>query len=144
MTFKEFIIDKVQLFFFLVTMILLAQVILGTAIEPERVLHYKDFTGTFAMAGLCVLPTFVGYSKKEPTFKQMFLRELIQFILVECIMLVLAIFGVESSPEKLLSVAMICVATAVIYIMALLIMWYRQYIESKRLTELLIKMQSLE
>lgn len=142
MTFKEFIIDKIQLFFFLVTMILLAQVILGTAIEPERVLHYKDFTGTFAMAGLCVLPSLIGYSKKEPSFRQMIVKEIIQFILVEGIMLTLAIIGVESSPEKLLSVVMICVATAVIYIIALLIMWYRQHIESKKLTELVMKMQN--
>ena len=44
MTFKEFIIPKIQMFFFLVTMILMAQVILGNAIEPDRVLYYKDFS----------------------------------------------------------------------------------------------------
>ncbi len=143
MTLKEFIIDKLQLFFFLVTMILLAQVILGMAIEPDRVLHYKDLIGTFAMAGLCVLPTIVAYSKKELTLKQMLVREFIQFILVEGIMLTLAIIGIESSPQKLISVISIATATAVIYILAILIMWYRQHIESKKLTELLKKMQNL-
>ncbi len=65
MTLREFILKRVQLFSFLVTMILLAQIILGNAIAPEQVLHYSDFIETFVMAGLCILPTIVTYSKKE-------------------------------------------------------------------------------
>lgn len=142
MTFKEFIISRLQMFFFLVTMILLAQVVLGNVIEPDRVLYYKDFTGTFLMAGLCMLPTVVTYSKKELTFKQMFVRHTIQLVLIEGIMLTLAITGFETSPQKLLSVVLIAVITAVIYALAIFIMWYRQYLESKKLTELLKNLQN--
>lgn len=142
MTFKEFIISRLQMFFFLVTMILLAQVVLGNVIEPDRVLYYKDFTGTFLMAGLCMLPTVVTYSKKELTFKQMFVRHTIQLVLIEGIMLTLAITGFETSPQKFLSVVLIAVITAVIYALAIFIMWYRQYLESKKLTELLKKLQN--
>lgn len=142
MTFKEFIVSRLQMFFFLVTMILLAQVVLGNVIEPDRVLYYKDFTGTFLMAGLCMLPTVVTYSKKELTFKQMFVRHTIQLVLIEGIMLTLAITGFETSPQKLLSVVLIAAITAVIYALAIFIMWYRQYLESKKLTELLKNLQN--
>ena len=141
MTFKEFIMPKIQMFFFLVTMILLAQVILGNAIEPDRVLYYKDFMGTFLMAGLCMLPTVVLYSKKELSFQQMIIRHIIQLVLIEGIMLTLAIMGIEPSQQKFLSVILIAVITAVIYALAILIMWYRQHIEAKKLTKLLINMQ---
>lgn len=144
MTFKEFIMPKIQMFFFLVTMILLAQVILGNAIEPDRVLYYKDFMGTFLMAGLCMLPTVVLYSKKELSFQQMIIRHIIQLVLIEGIMLTLAIMGIEPSQQKFLSVILIAVITAMIYALAILIMWYRQNIEAKKLTKLLINIQDSE
>ena len=142
MTFKEFILSRIQVFFFLVTMILLTQVVLGNIIEPDRVLYYKDFIGTFVMAGLCMLPTIVTYSKKELSLKQMIVRHIIQLVLIEGIMLTLAVMGIEPSPQKLLSVVLIAVATAIIYALAILIMWHRQYLESKKLTELLKKIQN--
>ena len=142
MTLKNFILQRLQLFFFLVTMILMAQVLLGTAIEPDRVLYYKDFIGTFQMAGLCILPSIVTYSKKELTLKQMLFRQAIQFVLIEGIMLCFAIFGIENSPQKPLSVILICIVVAVIYVLAIFIIWYRQHIESKKLTELLKKLQN--
>lgn len=142
MTFKEFVVRRIQMFFFLVTMILLAQVVLGNIIEPNRTLYYKDFIGTFVMAGLCLLPTVVTYSKNELTLKQMIVRHIIQLVLIEGIMLTLAIIGIETSSQKPLSVILIAVSTAIIYVIAILIMWYRQYIESKKLNELLKKMQN--
>lgn len=137
MTFKEFIINRIQVFFFLVTMILLAQVVLGNIIEPDRTLYYKDFIGTFVMAGLCMLPTVVTYSKKELNLKQMIVRHIIQLVLIEGIMLTVAIIGIAPSPQKPLSVVLIVTATAIIYALAIFLMWYRQYLESKKLTELL-------
>lgn len=141
MTLKELIIQKLQLFSFLVTMILAAQILLGTSIEPDRVLHYKDFTDTFIMAGLCILPTFVTYSKKELNLKQMLLRQTIQLVLIEGIMFVLAVAEIESTPQKPRSVALVCLATAIIYIFTIFIMWYRQHLESKRLNGLLKNLQ---
>lgn len=137
MTFKEFVINRIQVFFFLVTMILLAQVVLGNIIEPDRTLYYKDFVGTFVMAGLCMLPTVVTCSKKELNLKQMIVRHIIQLVLIEGIMLTLAIIGIAPSPQKPLSVVLIVTATAIIYALAIFLMWYRQYLESKKLTEIL-------
>lgn len=142
MTLKEFLIKKVQLFFFLVTMILLAQVVLGNVFEPDRVLYYKDFAGTFMMAFLCMLPTIVTYSKKELTLKQMLFRHAVQLVLIEGIMFTLAVSGIEETPDKILEVALICVSVAVIYALAILMMWYRQYLESKNLNKLLKNIQS--
>lgn len=137
MTFKDFIISRAQMFFFLVSMILLAQVSLGMIIEPQRALYYKDFIGTFAMAGACMLPTVVTYSKKELNLKQMLFRHVIQFTMIELIMLTFAIMGIENSPKKWMSVLAIGVVTAIIYFLAIFILWYKQYRESKILTELL-------
>lgn len=88
------------------------------------------------MAGLCIIPTIVIYSKKELTMKQMVVRYIIQLVLIEIIMLFLTAFGIELSQQKSLSIILIAGITAVIYALAIFIMWYRQYQESKRLTKL--------
>lgn len=144
MTLKEFIASRIQLFFFLVSMILLAQVVLGNINEPDRPLYYKDFIGTFVMAGLCLLPTFVTYSKKELTLPQLIIRQAIQLVLIEGIMMYFAISGIESSQQKPIRVIMIAGVTAVIYALAILIMWRRQHLEAKKLTKLLMDMQKTQ
>ncbi len=141
MTFKEFLIKRVQIFFFLVTMILIAQVILGNIMEPEKVLHYSDFTSTLIMAGVCMLPSFVTYSKKELFLRQLLVRHGIQLVLIEGIMLTLAFTGIENIPEKPLGMFLIAIATLVIYILAILVVWYQQYLQSKKLTEQLKMLQ---
>ena len=67
----------------------------------------------------------------------MIVRHIIQLVLIEGIMLTLAIIGIAPSPQKPLSVVLIVTATAIIYALAIFLMWYRQYLESKKLTELL-------
>ncbi len=109
--------------------------------EPDRVLHYEDFAGTFLMAGLCVLPTFVGYSKKELTLPQLLVREAIQLVMIEGIMIWLVVTQMEDIPQKPLSIALICISVAVIFAMVLLMSWLRQHMESKKLTEQLKKLQ---
>lgn len=142
MTFKELILSRLQLFFFLVSAILLTQIILGNAIEPDKVLHYKDLVGTFEMAGLCILPTFLVFSKKEPTLKQILVKEAIQLVLIEGIMFTVSIIGIESSPKKAFSVTMICVSVVVIYVLSVLLIWYCQNLESKKLTGFLKEFQN--
>lgn len=141
MTLREFIIKRVQIFFFLVTMILIAQIILGNAITPKQVLHYSDLTSTLIMAGLCMLPSVVTYSKKELSFKRLLIRQAIQLVLIEGIMLTMASIGIDDNSEKPLSLFLIGTATLVIYVLAIFVMWYQQYLQSKKLTEQLKMLQ---
>lgn len=144
MTFKEFLTSRIQLFFFLVTAILASQVILGNIIEPDRTLYYKDFIDTFLMAGLCLLPTVVTYSKKELSLKQLIIRQAIQLVLIEGIMVFISVNSIENTPQKPINVALIAIITALIYAAAILIMWRRQHREAKQLTKLLRDMQKAE
>ena len=82
MTFKEFIISRVQIFFCLVPLILMASVLLGSVYAPEQVFHYADLLAPIITAGFCVLPTCVTYFRKEPDVKQYLLRLAIQLALI--------------------------------------------------------------
>ena len=72
----------------------------------------------------------------------MLFRHAVQLVLIEGIMFTLAVSGIEETPDKILEVALICVSVAVIYALAILMMWYRQYLESKNLNKLLKNIQS--
>lgn len=141
MKFRDFLIQRLHLFFFLVTMILLTQMVLGSIMEPDLVLHYSDFAGTFLMAGLGVLPTFVGYSKKELTLRQLLVREAIQLVMIEGIMVWITTKRLEG-PEKIKTAILVCISVAVIFAMVLLMSWLRQRQESQKMTEQLKKLQS--
>lgn len=122
-------------------MILLTQMVLGSCMEPDRVLHYDDFAGTFLMAGLGVLPTFVGYSKKELTLPHLLVREAIQLVMIEGIMIWITTMRLEG-PDKIQTAILVCISVAVIFAMVLLMSWLRQHLESKKMTEMLKKLQS--
>ena len=141
MTIKEFIYSRIQLFFMLTTLILAAEYIMGAAASPEQTLHNKDLLAPIAAAGLCIIPTCVTYFKTEPTLKQYLFRLVIQLILIEGVMLTAvkpdAIDGV--SPAQLYP--MIAVSTFFIYIIAVFAMYFRNYMQSKALTEELKEFQ---
>ncbi|MBQ3970185.1 MAG: hypothetical protein II685_06865 [Clostridia bacterium] len=144
MTLKEFVLSRFQLFFFLVTMILLTEYFIGVVSAPDQVLHNKDLLGPVAAAGLCIIPTCVTYFKNEPTFKQYIFRLIIQMLLIEGIMLTAVNPNTVSDENKTSFYITVGVSTFVIYVLALLIMYYKNYLQSKALTSELKRFQKKE
>lgn len=74
--------------------------------------HYVFFM-PFVYAFFCILPSFVTYSRKELSIKQMAMRKVIQFLLIELVvMLISYIMGPLRDTFMSLS---IMVAVAVVY-----------------------------
>ena len=144
MTIKEFILSRFQLFFFLVTLILFAEYVIGALSNPEQVLHNRDLLAPIAAAGLCIVPTCVTYFKKEPTVKQYITRLILQLVLIEGVMLTAANpHAVEGLSEGRLY-ASVAASTFVIYVLAVLIMYLKNYMQSKALTKELLLFQERE
>ena len=144
MTIKEFIISRFQLFCFLVTLILTAEYIIGAVAAPDQLLHNKDLLGPIAAAGLCIIPTCVTYFKKEPTLRQYVVRLVIQLILIEIIMLIAVNPDIGNTMSRVQIRLMIGAVTFVIYILAVMIMYFRNYMQSKDLTTDLLRFQKSE
>ena len=142
MTFKEFIISRVQIFFVLVTLILTATVILGTVYDPERELRYYHLLSPVIIAACCVLPTCVTYYKKEPTRLQFLCRNIIELLLIEAVVMFL-ISPPDSASAPLFYVVLGAV-TAIIYALVMVIMWLQKYQQSKKLTAQLKELQANE
>lgn len=142
MTFKEFIISRVQIFFTLVTLILTATVILGAIYQPEKELRYYHLLSPVIIAACCVLPTCVTYFKKEPTPAQFIIRQLIELALIEAV--VMFLISAPEGIEKPLFYVVLGAVVAIIYILTMVMMWLQKYKQSKKLTEQLKKLQENE
>ena len=141
MTFKEFIISRVRLFFFLTTMILAATAVLGGFLAPEQQLMYYNLYSPIIIAALCVLPTCVTYFKKEPTVRQYIIRDLLELALIEAVVLFLVSPPKQYSGSKVVFYIILGTAVMVIYLIAMLMMWLQKKLESEKLTEQLRQLQ---
>ena len=89
MTLKDFILSRVQIFFVLVTLILFGSAVYGEIFLPEQELHYYHLFSPIIISGACILPTCVTYFKKEPTPEQYMIRQIIELILIELVVMFL-------------------------------------------------------
>lgn len=138
---KELIRDMISTYFMLTTMILVVMTVLGTYFMPEVRFGYKEFEAPLTYAAWGTLPSIVLYAKKELTMKQMLVRKIIQLILIEVIVLVVALpANIIDRGNSALIISLIgCVF--VIYLLTHIIEWYQDSVTAKKMTEELLLFQ---
>ena len=138
---KELIRDMISTYFMLTTMILVVMTVLGTYFMPEVRFGYKEFEAPLTYAAWGTLPSIVLYAKKELTMKQMLVRKIIQLILIEIIILVVALpADIIDRGNSALVISLIgCVF--VIYLLTHIIEWYQDSVTAKKMTEELLLFQ---
>ncbi|MBQ6152316.1 MAG: hypothetical protein IJJ15_01010 [Ruminococcus sp.] len=142
MTFRKFALLHLQIYCILVTLIFAASMIVGVIFFPKEPIRYDQLAGPFITAALCVLPTFVTYFKKEPTLLQYIIRHIIQFVLIEAV--VLWMIKPPTDFNKILFYVMIGLIVLVIYLLVKLTIWLQKFQQAKNLTEQLKTMQTNE
>lgn len=143
MNLKQFLIRKLMLFFTLSTLITVAMVVLGTVLDPDARFGYEGFLSPLIYAGACVLPSLVTWSKRELKPRALVLRELVQFLLTEAVVLGLAFRSrvIDTSrPAVLLGIAG---SVLVIYLLAFLISWAANSAEARETDRELQEFQRL-
>ncbi len=141
MTIKEFVLSRVRLFFFLTTVILAASSIFGGIIAPEQEIKYYHLLSPIIIAACCVLPTCATFYKKEPTPRQFVIRQIIEIILIEAVVMFLV--SAPEGADKTLFYIALAVVVIVIYLLAMVMMWLEKKLQSKKLTEQLKQFQTM-
>lgn len=93
--------------------ITLAMGIIGCIAPPEEGLEHYILFMPFVYAAFCLLPSVVTYSSKELNIKQMVCRKIIQFLLIELVVLLISYFA-RALFSTFMCIA-IMLAVAVIY-----------------------------
>ncbi len=131
MNLKQFLIRKLMLFFTLSTLITVAMVCLGTAFDPEARFGYEGLLSPLVYAGACVLPSLVTWSKRELKPRELVLRELLQFVLTEAVVLGLAFRSSVIDTSRPAVVLGLAGSVLVIYLLVFLISWAANSAEAR-------------
>jgi uncharacterized membrane protein required for colicin V production len=87
MSFTDFFKRSLQGYFILVTGISVAIAILGMSYYPNQILRYDSYFSPLLFAAAGTLPSFILFSRKELSFRQMLFRKILHFLLLEVIQL---------------------------------------------------------
>lgn len=143
MEFKRFLVNKLILFFMLSTLITVAVVLIGSAFDPEAQFGYKDMLVPIEYAALCMLPTFVTWSKRELSPKALLVRKAIMLVLIEGVILFIAFMSDVIDTSRIGVVLAIAGSVLVIFVLANLFVWLKDAAEAKKLNRELEAFQKL-
>ena len=102
---------------------------------PDQNITYAAFLVPIIDGILGVIPGLVMYSKRELTVKQMIVREIIQFVMVEIIILLFS-FGFSGFKiADLKMIGVVALSVAVVYISVLLIRFFLDSRKAKKMTD---------
>jgi len=131
MGFIDFVKKNLMNYFIIVTGITIAIAILGLNYDPEATLGYEAYFSPIIIGVVAVLPSFVLYSNKELTFKQMLFRRIMHFVVLE---LTLLGFGYLSGLFDSIDVALpFALSVFIVYLVTNVIKWV---IDSKTAVEI--------
>lgn len=139
--FKQFLIDKLILFFMLTTLILFAIFFIGSAFDADARFGYDAILAPVEYAFLCVLPTFVTYSRRELKPGELLFRIVLEFLLIEAIVLGAAFHSALMDTTRISVVLTIAGSVLVIFLLVHIFAWLMDSIESMKMNQALVELQ---
>ena len=143
MDFKRFLVNKLILFFTLSTLITVAVALVGSSFDDGARFGYKTMLLPLKYALLCMLPTFVTWSKRELSPKALLFRKALMLVLIEAVMLGIAFTSPSIDSDRAEVVLVIAGSVLVIFVLANLFLWLKDSAEAKKLNSDLEKYQQL-
>ncbi|MCM1101246.1 MAG: hypothetical protein NC398_07660 [Acetatifactor muris] len=141
MSLKEIFYRSLMIYFILVTCITAGIAILGSAFDPDASFGYSAFVSPFIFAALGIIPNLLMYSSKELSDKQIFLRKVIQFAVIEAEVSGVCIISPIIPTERAEVIIGVLVSVLVIFILVHFIIIMNNYFGAKQLTKELMQFQ---
>ena len=140
---KHFLVRTLTLFFMLSTLITVAISVIGSAFAPEGSVPYADMLTPLRVAGCCVLPTLVMYSRRELTRREILWRMGLELVLIEAVVLLLAFTSPVIDTGRPAVVLSIAVSVPVIFGLVCLFGWLWNSVQANRMSAELHRFQQL-
>jgi hypothetical protein len=138
---RDRLIEALRLYFILVTFITILLLIVGQAFDGDRTFGYEAFLSPLVYAAIGVLPTLFLYSDKELSMTGLIIKNILQLLIIEAIVMIL-VFTKDTIPsEKKSVVVSIAVGIALIYVLTMVVEYIFELSQSKAMNESLEKYQ---
>ncbi|MBR7045308.1 MAG: hypothetical protein IKI23_06580 [Lachnospiraceae bacterium] len=135
MEFKKFLIEKLTLFFMLSTMITAAVYLIGSAYDRDALFGYDALLSPMRYAALCILPTFVTWSRRELSMRELLFRKALMLVLVEGVILYMAFTSPVIDTGRMQVVLTLMGSVLVIFLLVNLFLWLRDLAEAGRMNQ---------
>ena len=140
---KEHIKENIMSFFIIVTLVNIAIFITGIILAPEEKFGYEAFIVPVIDGILGTIPGLVMYSKRELTVKQMVVRDIIQLISIELIILFFSFGFTGFTSDNIPRVIAVILSVAFVYAGVLIITYLLDLKAAKKMTDDLKTFQSI-
>ena len=141
MDLKQFLLQKLSLFFMLTTLITVAICVLGLSLDADARFGYDELLTPVRLAALCVVPTFVTFSRSELSPKKMKMRMTLELLLIEAVVLGIAFNSPAIDTSQVAVVFAIGGSVLVIYVLTRLLTWLHDSAEARRMNAELVRFQ---
>lgn len=128
----------------LTTLILFAIVLIGSAFDGDARFGYDAILAPVKYAFLCVLPTFVTYSRRELKPKELLFRIVLEFLLIEAIVLGAAFHSEQMDTARISVVLTLAGSVLAIFLLVHVFAWFKDSIESMKMNQILVELQRRE
>lgn len=142
MRFKAFIRSTCATYFIIVTLINLSTFVLGSIYRPEERFGYGAFLAPLLYGFWGILPMCVMYSAKEMTRREIFIRKILQFILLEVLLLGLVFGHAGSTKDNMGQIVSFALSVFVIFVLAHVISFMLDTQEARQMTRDLMSYQA--
>lgn len=123
MSIKEYGKTMLQDFFVITTFVNIVMFVLGSIYRPGATFSYEILLFPPLYGFLGTIPSWILYSKKELSTRQIVVRKILQVIVLELI-LVLAIFGGENlSKENIPVITALAISVFLVYVLVSIVSW---------------------
>jgi hypothetical protein len=138
MSFNEFLRKRLISYFIIVTGVTLLIGVVGIQYEPDRKFGYEAFFSPLIFGLIGVIPSLATYSNKELTLKQMILRKVVQFFVLEVMILT---FGCIMGIMKTDILGTMALSIFAVFVAVHIIEWL---IDNKRAEKLTLELKAFQ
>ena len=143
MELKQFFLQRLSLFFTLTTLITITIYMFGLSLDPNARFGYDELLTPVRLAALCVVPTFVTFSRRELSPKKMKMRMALELLLIEAVVLGLAFTSPVIDTSRMAVVFAIAGSVLAIYVLVRILTWLHDSAEARRMNVELARFQQL-
>ena len=123
MSIKEYGKTMLQDFFVITTFVNIVMFVLGSIYRPGATFSYEILLFPPLYGFLGTIPSWILYSKKELSTRQLLARKILQVIVLELI-LVLVIFGGENMcKENIPEITALAISVFLVYVLVSIVSW---------------------
>ena len=138
---KDYLRAQLGNFFISVTLINVAMLVLGMILEPDQKFGYEVFAYPLIYGLIGIIPGLIMFSKRELTFKQTIIREIIQMLMVVAFIIAFMFGRYAVTSEAVPKIIGVALSVMIIYVLVTFFGWLIDLKTASRMNEDLKRFQ---